>query len=93
MPEHEKKKSHRKVAKSNKDDLSGMFVNMGSHIDIREVFILWIVFIFVHTEMFAEYFLKRFSGATNDDCTPTMKGTFIGSLVMVLAVIVCSLIF
>ncbi len=93
MADQEKKRSHRKAPKTNKDDLGGMLVNMGHHIDIREVFILWIVFIFVHTEMFAEYFLKQFSGATNEDCTPTMKGTFIASLIMVLAVVVCSLVF
>lgn len=77
----------------NDDDLVGLIVMMGSKIDLREIFILWVVFIFLHTELMAEQVLKRISGATNDDNTLTMKGTLIASLIMVMAIIVCAIIF
>ncbi len=94
LAKQEKRPKHSKRYKpSERDDLGGMIVNMGAHVDIREVFILWIVFVFVHTEMFAEYILKKISGATNEDCTLTMKGTFFASLVMVLAIVICSMTF
>ncbi len=88
-----KQSKHKKILNSDRDDLGGMFINMGRHVDVREIFILWIVFIFIHTEMFAEYILKRVNNATNEDCTLTMKGTFIASLVMVVAIIICSMVF
>ncbi len=87
------KKRTKKRQKSDYDDLGGMFINMGKHIDVREIFILWIVFIFIHTEMFADYVLKKIHNATNEDCSMTMKGTFIASLIMVLAIIICSMVF
>ncbi len=84
---------HKKPSKLDKDDSGGMFINMGKHVDVREVFILWVVFVFLHTEMFADYFLKKIHNATNEDCTLTMKGTFISSVLMVLAIIICSIVF
>jgi len=94
IPKQRKKQpKSKKIAQSSRDDLGGMFVNMGKQIDVREIFILWVVFIFLHTEMFAEYFLKKFHNAINEDCTLTMKGTFIASIMMVLVIIICSMIF
>jgi hypothetical protein len=82
---------HKKI--SSRDDLGGMFVNMGSKLDLRELIILWIAFLFLHTEMFAENFLKRISGALNEDNTMTMKGTFISSLIMMVVIMICMMVF
>lgn len=78
---------------SDRDDLSGMALNMFAKIDPREVFILWGLFIVLHSELFADWFLKKFKGTTNSDKTMTMKGTIYASFVMTIAIIICSLIF
>ncbi len=82
-----------KDRKNSKDDLGGMMISMTKKIDIRELFILWALFIFLHTEMFVDCILKRFKNATNDDKSMRMKGTFIASMLMVIAIVVCSIIF
>ncbi|KAG7394166.1 hypothetical protein PHYBOEH_005560 [Phytophthora boehmeriae] len=79
--------------KRDRDDLSGLVLNMSKNIDPRELFIVWIVFLFLHTEMFAEHFLKRFSGATNEDLSMTMKGTLCASVLMMIVVLICSVVF
>jgi len=78
---------------SNRNDLGGMLVNMGGKIDLRELIILWLVFLFIHTELFAENFLKKIPCAVNDDNTMTMKGTMISSLIMMISIVICVIIF
>ena len=82
---------HKKI--SSRDDLGGMFVNMGGKLDFRELIILWIAFLFLHTEMFAENFLKWIPNALNEDNTMTMKGTFISSLIMMVVIMICMMVF
>ena len=76
-----------------RDDLSGMALNMFGKLDARSLIIIWVMFLFIHTEMFGDYILKRFSGARNEDGTMTMKGTIYASFFMILIVIICTLIF
>lgn len=76
-----------------RDDISGLTLNMPGKLDGRSLFIIWIVFLFVHTEMFGDHILKRFSGARNDDGTMTMKGTLYASFFLMLIVVICSLVF
>jgi hypothetical protein len=85
------KRRSRKVR--DRDDLGGMLLNMSKKVDARELFIIWIVFLFIHTEMFCEHILKRFSNTTNADNTMTMKGTFYASMIMLLTVLICSVVF
>ena len=75
------------------DDLSGMAVGMVRKLDLRELLILWVGFLFLHTEMFSTMFLKRFNGATHGDGSTTMKGTIYSSIFMILLVVLCSFIF
>ncbi len=94
LTKHQIKKHHKhKKTRHDRDDLGGMMLNMGGHIDPREIFIIWIIFIFLHTEMFAEVFLSRFQGTTNEDHTLTMKGTFATSIILILVVMICSMVF
>ena len=89
-----KKQSRKKNSKlKDRDDLSGMMLNMVGKIDAREIFIIWIVFIFIHTPAFADHILKKFKGTTNEDSTMTMRGTLYSSIFMILVVIVCSIVF
>lgn len=87
------KKNKSKKKMNERDDLSGMFLNMTGKIDFREIFILWILFLFLHTSTFAEHILKKFKGATNENGTMTMKGTIYASLFMVLAILLCTILF
>lgn len=76
-----------------RDDLSGMTLNMFGKIDGREILIIWVVFLFLHTELFAEQILKKFKGATNEDGTMTMRGTLYASMFMMIVVVLCSILF
>lgn len=75
-----------------KDDINGMILNMGSKIDIRAIFIIWVMFIFVHTEMFFDYFLCKFNNAVEDG-GPTMLGTIYSSFIMLLVVCLVLILF
>lgn len=76
-----------------RDDLSGMALNMFSKLDWRSLIIIWVTFIFVHTEMFGEHILKRFANTLNEDGTMNMKGTVYASFFMLVMVIICTLVF
>ena len=89
---HERKKSARRVL-TDKDDFSGMAVNMVKRIDPREIFILWITFVAIHCEIFSVQVLSRFNGTTNEDKTMTVKGTMYASIFMMMVVIICKMIF
>lgn len=86
-------RSKKKSKVSDRDDLSGMALNMFSKIDPREIFILWGLFIVLHSELFADWFLKKFKGTTNEDKTMTMKGTMYASIVMMVAIVICAFVF
>jgi len=82
--------------KHERDDLSGMMLNMVGKLDGVELIIIWLMFLFLHTEMACEHIFKRFSGATNKDnntMTMTMKGTLIASVLMMIVVIICKIVF
>ena len=79
--------------KGDRDDLSGMLLNMVGKLDGRELLIIWIAFLFLHTEMAGEFILKRFGGAVNEDGTMTMKGTIIASILLMVVVILCKMLF
>jgi hypothetical protein len=75
-----------------RDDINGMLINMGSKIDVRSIFIIWVAFIFLHTEMFFEYFLCRFKNSVEDG-SPTMMGTMYSSVLMIMVVVLVLLVF
>jgi hypothetical protein len=76
-----------------RDDLVGLQANMLGKLEGRMLVILWLVFLFLHTEMFADAVLKPISGATNSSGAMSEKGTLYASVFMVLAIIACVLIF
>lgn len=75
------------------DDLGGVVVGMFGRLDIRELFILWVGFLFLHTELFSDVFLKRINGTTDKDGMSTMKGTFYKSVIMLLLIVICGIVF
>jgi hypothetical protein len=84
---------NKKIGINERDDLSGMALNMCSKLDPRKFFILWLCFLFIHTEMCADHFLKKINGATNNDGSMTMKGTIYASFIMLIVILICELIF
>lgn len=76
-----------------RDDFGGMLLNMLGKLDIRALMIVWISFIFLHTELCAENFMKKISGAINEDCSLTMKGTIYASFMMTFVVMLCMIVF
>lgn len=91
--EQPKSRRSKRKQKNERDDLPGLMLNMASKLDPRELFILWIAFIFTHTSMFVEHFLKKVKGTTNKNDTMTIKGVFYASLFMLLVIIVCRILF
>lgn len=88
------KKGGRKNKVNDRDDLSGMMLNMIGKIDIRELIILWLTFLFIHTPTFVTHFLKKIKGTYNpDSMTMTMKGTFYASMFMMIVVVLCTMMF
>lgn len=93
VPKRKSKRSKKKRKVNDRDDLGGMIINMTSKIDIRELFIIWVAFLFINTQSFI-CFLKKIKGTVNDtNSTMTMKGTFYASLFMILVVIICTMLF
>lgn len=88
-----KRNRKRKDKMKERDDLTGLILNMANKIDPRKMIIIWFVFLFLHSEMCAENILKRFSGAVNKDLTLTMVGTLWTSLFMMIIVVICELVF
>ena len=89
-----KKGGGRKNKVNDRDDLSGMMLNMIGKIDIRELIILWLTFLFIHTPTFVTHFLKKIKGTYNpDSLTMTMKGTFYSSMFMMIVVVLCTMMF
>jgi hypothetical protein len=78
--------------KFTKDDLGGMFVNAAASVEWKKVFLLWLVFILMNTEIFIEKCISRFDGAVIDG-TVAMKGTFLLSLTLVFAYIFIDLLY
>lgn len=76
-----------------RDDFVGLPLNMANKIGLRPLGILWVVFIFLHTELFARNVLKRFPGALYPDGSISTRGTLYSSVFMALAVVVCALLF
>lgn len=97
MSDCEKLSSDSKPAKcpqlNERDDFGGMLLNMFGKLDPRALLIVWISFIFLHTELCAENIMKKISGAINRDYTLTMKGTIVASFVMTLIVAICIIVF
>ena len=96
--DHEPLRKGKKKTKADRfvkdcDDINGMAVGMFRKIDIRELLILWVFFLFIHTELYVDTVLKRFSGTTNADGTMTMKGTIVSSLIMMVVVVICAIVF
>lgn len=76
-----------------RDDFGGMLLNMFGKLDPRALMIVWISFIFLHTELCAENIMKKINGTINPDSSLTMKGTIVASFIMTIIVAICIIVF
>jgi hypothetical protein len=97
MSDHEVLKKYKsKITKdkiSDMDDFAGMMVNAGKSINVRELIVIWLWFIILHSEPFILKILSKFSGTVDEKNNMTMKGTGYISIIMILGVIIIDMIY
>ena len=77
-----------------KDDIAGMIINASKKIDVRQMFIIWLLFIFLHTEFFMEKVISKIKGAVNKEGGDyTIMGTFYASFIMIVGILILNFIF
>ncbi len=94
------RKSSRKQPKSaaketleEHDDFAGLIINAGKSINVREMVVIWLWFLIIHSEIFIERFLSHLPGACDADNNMTMSGTLYASIVMIIGVVVIDMIY
>jgi hypothetical protein len=65
------------------DDFMGIFADFFVSINYKLIFLLFIIYLFLHSDMFVDKVLSKVKGAV-DHRSPTNKGTFITGLVLVI---------
>ena len=65
------------------DDFMGIFADFFVSVNYKLIFLLFIIYLFLHSDMFVDKVLTKVNGAVNHRA-PTNKGTFITGLLLVL---------
>jgi hypothetical protein len=73
------------------DDLAGPLIGFLSGTYLKLLFAIFIIFLFISSDVFIDKVLGRIGGATEHK-TPTSKGVFIQALVMVTLVMIIDLL-
>ena len=76
-----------------KDDLAGMIVNAGQSINYREMVIIWLWFLLIHSEIFIEKILVIISGSVDENNNMTMMGTIYSSFIMIIGIIIIDMVY
>ena len=75
------------------DDFAGLIVSAGKSINVREMIIIWLWFLIVHSEVFIMRFLSKIPGAVDDQQNMTLSGTFSTSIVMIIGIVLIDMIY
>jgi hypothetical protein len=75
------------------DDFAGVIINAGKSINAREMVIIWLWFLIIHSEIFIERFLAHIPGACDSSNNMTMSGTIYASFIMIVGVILIDMIY
>lgn len=75
------------------DDFAGVIINAGKSISWREMILIWITFLVIHSESFVTQFLSHMPDAVDRDGVMTMSGTIYASIVMMVGVIIIDMIY
>lgn len=90
---HKKKSNKEKYEPAEHDDFTGVIINASKSINVREIIIIWIWFLVIHSEIFIERFLSKIPGSIDDTKNLTMNGTFYLSIFMIIGVILIDMIY
>ncbi len=86
------KKKPKEGLKDN-DDFAGVFINAGKSINVREMIIIWLWFLILHSDIFIERFLCNIAGACDENKSLTMNGTIYASIIMMVGVIIIDMVY
>lgn len=75
------------------DDFAGVIINAGKSINVREMVIIWLWFLIIHSEIFIDRFLSHIPGACDSNNNMTMSGTIYASFIMIVGVIIIDMIY
>jgi hypothetical protein len=75
------------------DDFAGVIINAGKSINVREMVIVWLWFLIIHSEIFIERFLSKISGTVDINQNLTMNGTIYLSIIMIIGIIIIDMIY
>ena len=66
------------------DSFIDIFADFFGGVNYKIIFFLFIIFMFINSDIFIEKVLSRFDGTVEGRVTVTNKGTFISSIVLIL---------
>jgi hypothetical protein len=75
------------------DDFAGLIVNAGKSINVREMIIIWLWFLIVHSEIFIMKGLSKIPGAVDANQNMTLSGTFYTSIIMIIGIVLIDMIY
>lgn len=75
------------------DDFAGVIVNIGKSINVREMVIIWLWFLIIHSEIFIERILSALPEACTANNELTMNGTIYASFIMIIGIIVIDMVY
>lgn len=75
------------------DDFAGVLINASKSINIREMIIIWLWFLIIHSEMFIERFISHLPEACTDQNELTMNGTIYASFIMIIGVVIIDMVY
>jgi hypothetical protein len=79
-------------SKNKPDDLAGVMVGVFGLANLKLLFILFLLYIFVNCDMFIDKILGKVDGAVADGRMPTTKGTVIAGLILVLLFVIADVL-
>ncbi len=88
-----KTKTRPKEEFKDEDDIAGMLVSAGKSINYREMIIIWLWFLLIHSEIFVERILAVIKGTVDENNNMTMMGTIYSSFVMIIGVIIIDMVY
>ncbi len=75
------------------DDFAGVIINAGKSINVREMIMIWLWFLIIHSEIFIHRVLSRINGACDSEDNLTMAGTVYASFAMIIGVILIDMLY
>ena len=79
------------MADTDSDDMFNMVLDGMTYLNIKFLIILFIVYIFLHSDIFIEFGLSRFSNAVTNG-TPSSKGYIILGIILVLVMVLANIL-